>query len=80
VGQGGHVTILTAKGGVERLALKDLPRMGRDTLGKLVVAIKEDDDLTIVRSEATSTLVKATQVKERARRKSTATKKAKPRG
>jgi DNA gyrase subunit A len=79
VGQGGHVTVLTAKGGVERLALKDLPRMGRDTLGKLVVAIK-DDDLTIVRSEATSTSVKATQVKERARRKSTATKKAKPRG
>jgi DNA gyrase subunit A len=80
VGQGGHVTVLTAKGGVERLALKNLPRMGRDTLGKLVVALSDDDDLTIVRSEATSTSVKATQVKERARRKSTATKKAEPRG
>ena len=59
VGRGGQVMVLTAKGGLERLALKDLPRMGRDTLGKLVVEFK-DDDPTAVRSETTSISVKAT--------------------
>ena len=63
VGRGGHVTILTAKGGVERLSLKDLPRMGRDTLGKAVVTPKRDDDPTASRSEAISISVKAAQAK-----------------
>jgi DNA gyrase subunit A len=80
VGRGGHTTILTAKGGVERLALKDLPRMGRDTLGKLVVASKADDDPTASRSETISVSVKTGQAKQRARAKSKATKKAKARG
>ena len=60
VGRGGQVTVLTAKGGVERMVLKDLPRMGRDTLGRPVVALKDDDNPTAVRSETTSTSVKAT--------------------
>jgi len=60
VGRGGQVMVLTAKGGVERLALKDLPRMGRDTLGKPVVALRDDDDPAAVRSKTTSTSVKAT--------------------
>jgi DNA gyrase subunit A len=78
--RGGYVTVLTAKGGVERLALKDVPRMGRDTLGKPVVTLKSNDDLTSVRHETTSISVKAAQAKDRARKKSKATKKARTRG
>jgi DNA gyrase/topoisomerase IV subunit A len=78
--RGGYVTLLTAKGGVERLALKDVPRMGRDTLGKPVVTLKSDDNLTSVRHETTSISVKAAQAKDRARKKSEATKKARTRG
>ena len=57
------MTILTAKGGAERLALKDLPHMGRDTLGKEVVTPKRDDEPTASRSEAISISVKAAQAK-----------------
>jgi DNA gyrase subunit A len=64
VGRGGSVTILTVKGGVERLALKDLPRMGRDTLGKPFVTLKEGDEPAAVRNEATSVSVKAAQAGE----------------
>jgi len=58
VGRGGSVTVLTAKGGVQRLALKDLPHMGRGTLGKPVIAFKKGDEPAAVRSEAISVSVK----------------------
>lgn len=56
----GSVIVLTVKGRVERLALKDIPRMGRTTLGKPVVAIKEGDEPTAVRNIVISASVKAT--------------------
>jgi len=80
VGRGGNVAVLTQKGGVERLALKDLPRMGRATLGKPVIALKEGDGPTAVRNEAISASVKAASLKEKAKAKSKATEKAKTRG
>ena len=82
VGRGGRLAILTAKGKLERLALKDLPRMERNTLGKPVIALEEGDEPAAVRSEATSISVKATQAKGKTEKKSKAraTKKAKARG
>lgn len=65
VGRGGNVTLLTTRGGVERLALKDLPRMGRDTLGKPFVTLKEGDEPAAVRKDATSASIKTAAPEER---------------
>lgn len=51
VGRGGNIALLTSKGGVERLALKDLPLMGRDTQGKPLLTLKEGDEPASVRNE-----------------------------
>ncbi len=81
VGRGGHTAVLTNKGGVENMALKDLPRMGRGTLGKPVVALKDGDEPEGVRCEATSESVKAAQSGKTAKTRSKATrKKTKARG
>jgi DNA gyrase subunit A len=63
VGRGGSVVLLTVKGGVERLALKDLPRMGRATLGKSAVALKKDDEPLAFRKEAVSASVEMASAK-----------------
>jgi len=59
VGRGGSVVLLTAKGSVERLALKDLPRMGRATLGRAAITLKKNDQPAAFRDEKASDSIKA---------------------
>jgi DNA gyrase subunit A len=65
VGRGGSVDLLTAKGKVERLALKDFPRMGRSTLGKATVEVRDRDEPVAIRNQVVSDSVKAAAAKEK---------------
>ncbi|MFZ5918810.1 MAG: DNA gyrase subunit A [Chloroflexota bacterium] len=63
VGRGGHIDVLTAKGGVVRLAIKDVPGMNRSTLGKPVIDLKADDAPTGIRIETVSASIQAEPIK-----------------
>jgi DNA gyrase subunit A len=76
VGRGGTVDLLTAKGKVERLALKDFPRMGRSTLGKATIEVRDGDEPVAMRNQVISASVKAATAKEKSKTQPTTRKRA----